>query len=69
MMTTVYCICTTPLLISVAIKLLQNPPEEGITSLPPAKAKAGEIYLYNPRNNLQKVREGMTMLEHKIYLQ
>jgi len=54
MMATVYRVCTTPLPISEANKLLQDPPEEGISSLPPAKAKAGEIYLYKPRNNLHK---------------
>ena len=36
---------TTPLPISEVTKLLQDPPEEGISSLPPVKAKAGEIYL------------------------
>ena len=54
MMATVYRVCTTPLPISEAIKLLQDPPEEGIFSLPPAKAKAGEIYIYKPRDKLHK---------------
>ena len=54
MMATVYSVCTTPLPISEVTKLLQDPPEEGISSLPPVKAKAGEIYLYKPRDDLHK---------------
>ena len=53
-MATVYSVCTTPLPISEVTKLLQDPPEEGISSLPPVKAKAGEIYLYKPRGDLHK---------------
>ena len=51
MMATVYSVCTTPLPISEVTKLLQDPPEEGISRLPPVKAKAGEIYLYKPRGD------------------
>ena len=54
MMATVYRVCTTPLPISEAIILLQDPPEEGISSLPPAKAKAGEIYLQTKRQFAQR---------------
>ena len=57
MMATVYSVCTTPLPISEVTKLLHDPPEEGISSLPPVKAKAGEIYLYKPRGDLHKGKE------------
>ena len=43
---TVYRVCTTPLAISEVVTLLQNPPEHGVSNLPPVTPKAGEIYIY-----------------------
>ena len=31
------------------VNLLENPPDDRITTLPPAKPKGGEVYLYKPR--------------------
>ena len=42
----VYRVCATPLAMSEVVTLLQNPPEDGLSNLPPVTLKAGEIYLY-----------------------
>ena len=43
---TVYRVCATPLAVSEVVTLLQNPPEDGVSNLPPVTPKAGEIYIY-----------------------
>jgi len=69
MMATVYRVCTTPLPISEAIKLLQDPPEEGIPLYLQRRPKQEKYIFTNQETICTKVREGMTMLTHKIYLQ
>ena len=41
----------TPLSVSEVVQLLKNPPEEAISTLPPAKPKGGEIYIYKDDDN------------------
>ena len=36
------------------LSLLENPPDDGITTLPPAKTKGGEVYIYKPRCDTEK---------------
>ena len=36
------------------VNLLENPPDDGISTLPPAKPKGGEVYLYKPRCDTEK---------------
>ena len=45
---TVYRVCGTPLAVyrRSILALLQNPPEDGVSNLPPVTPKAGEIYIY-----------------------
>ena len=43
---TVYRVCATPLAVSEVVTLLQSPPEDGVSNLPPVTPKAGEIYIY-----------------------
>ena len=31
------------------VNLLENPPDDGITTLPPAKPQGGKVYIYKPR--------------------
>ena len=42
----VFRVSATPLAVSEVVQLLKNPPEEAISTLPPAKPKAGKIYIY-----------------------
>ena len=42
----VFRVSATPLAVSEVVQLLKNPPEDGVSTLPPAKPKAGEIYIY-----------------------
>ena len=46
---TVLRVCATPLAISKGVTLLQNPPEGGVSALPPVTPKAGEIYIYRSK--------------------
>ena len=39
----VFCVSATTLAVLEVVQLLKNPPEDGISTLPPAKPKAGEI--------------------------
>ena len=58
----VFHISVAPLAVSEVIQLLKNPPEEAISTLPPAKPKAGEIYIYkndNSANGEQLVMHGV----------
>ena len=43
-----------PLAISTAVELLQNPPEGTVSTLPPVKPKADEVYLYTPGKDVSK---------------
>ena len=43
---TVFRVCNTALGISEVVSLLKNPPEDELSTLPPFRPKAGEIYLY-----------------------
>ena len=36
------------------VNLLENAPDDGITTLPPAKPKGGEVYIYKPRCDTEK---------------
>lgn len=49
-----YRVCSTPLGISEVVSLLKNPPEDGVSNLPPAKPKAGEIYIYSSKNDTEQ---------------
>ena len=42
----VFRVSATPLAVSEVVQLLKNPPEDGVSTLPPAKPKAGGIYIY-----------------------
>ena len=58
----VFHISATPLAVSEVIQLLKKPPEEAISTLPPAKPKSGEIYIYkndNSANGEQLVMHGV----------
>ena len=43
---TVFRVSKTPLGISEVVSLLQDPPLDKISTLPPVQPKGGEIYLY-----------------------
>ena len=43
---TVFCVCSTPLGIFEVVSLFKNPPEDELSTLPPVRPKAEEIYLY-----------------------
>ena len=69
----VFRISATPLAVSEVVQLLKNPPEEAISTLPPAKPKAGEIYIYkndNSANGKQLVMHGVgkVLLLHKAFI-
>ena len=53
-MSTVLKVSVCPLAISTAVELLQNPPEDSVSTLPPVKPKAGEVYLYTPGKDVSK---------------
>ena len=53
-MATVYKVCNIPLPISEVIKVFQDPPEEALSTLPPVKPKAGDIYIYKPADECQQ---------------
>ena len=36
------------------VNLLENTPDDGITNLPLAKPKGGEVYIYKPRCDTEK---------------
>ena len=36
------------------VNLLENPPGDRITNLPPAKPKEGEIYIFKPKCDTEK---------------
>ena len=40
-------ICFSPLNVEIVVKLLQNPPQSSISTLPSVKPKAGEVYVYS----------------------
>ena len=50
----VFRVSATPLAVSEVVQLLKNPPD-GISTLPPAKPKAGEIYIYKRMIKVEKV--------------
>ena len=69
---------TSPLPISEIIGVLRAPPEEKLSTLPPCKPKAGELYIYSSVNSprmsvlcqLQQrciERTSPTKLQHPIY--
>ena len=47
----VYRVSTTPLAVSEVVTLLQNPPEDSVSDLPPVTPKAGEIYIYRSKED------------------
>ena len=47
-------VSSTPLSITEVVELLQNPPEDGLSTLPPAKPSAGEVYLYTHGDDTSK---------------
>ena len=47
----VFRVSATLLAVSEVVRLLKNPPEDGISTLPPAKPKAGEIFIYKNDNS------------------
>ena len=47
----VFRVSATPLAVSEVVQLLKNPPRDGVSTLPPAKPKAGEIYIYKNDNS------------------
>ncbi len=42
---TVFRVCATPLTISEVVSVLQNPPEDAVSTLPPVKPKAWVVYI------------------------
>ena len=55
---TVFRVSTTPLAISEVVSILNNPPADGISTLPPVKPKAGR-YIYTTVTVQQMVRNYM----------
>ena len=52
-----------PLAISEVVALLKNPPVDGVSTLPPATLKAGEIYIYRSDDD---TKQGMTASSIKV---
>jgi len=50
----VYQVCKNPLSVSEVVEMLRNPSEDKVSSLPPVKPKAGEVFIFNYSNSLQK---------------
>ena len=53
-MTAPYKISSTPLAINTVVRLLQNPPQDSVCYVPPARPKAGEVYIYSDGGNDDK---------------
>ena len=54
----VFRVSSSPLAISDVVSLLKKkPPEDRVSTLPPVKPKAGEIYLYKSNTEEQKGSE------------
>ena len=53
-MSTVYIVHLTPLPISTIVKLLQNPAQVSISTLPPVKLKAGDVFIYSDSGDEHK---------------
>ena len=49
-----YCVRVEAFNTSQVVSLLQNVPEEGMTAIPPAKPKAGEVYIYKYEQESKK---------------
>ena len=49
-----YCACVEAFSTYEVVSLLQNVPEEGTTATPPAKSKAGEVYIYKYEQESKK---------------
>ena len=68
----VFRVSATPLAVSEVVQLLKNPPEEAISTLPPAKPKAGEIYIYknddSANGNLVMHGVGKVLLLRKAFI-
>ena len=47
-------VSATALPITRIADLLRNPPDDGVTTLPPVKPKGGEIYIYKPKCDTEK---------------
>ena len=47
----VFRVSSSPLAISDLVSLLKKPPEDGVSTLPPVKPKAGEVYSETPLND------------------
>ena len=53
-MATVFQVSTAVLPVPKIVELLENPPDDGITTLPPAKPKEREVYIYKPGCDSEK---------------
>ena len=49
-----YRVCTTLLSSEEVEKVLDNPPIDKISDLPPVKPKGGKVYLFKPADDSQK---------------
>ena len=58
---TVFRVQETPLPIPEVVSILKNPPVDGISNLPPAKPKAGEIYIFQSDDNTKHGMLNMCM--------
>ena len=61
---TVFRVCSTPLGVSEVVSLLKNPLEDGVSTLPPAKSKAGEVYIYRSDKDTD---QGINMIQDNAY--
>ena len=57
MMAVPYRVCSTLLSSEEVKEVLEHPPNDGISTLPPAKPKGGEVYLIKAADDSQKVRK------------
>ena len=67
-MATVFQVSTAFLPVPKIIKLLENPPDDGITTLPPAKPKGGRSTFTSPDVTVRKVQMIQNSIIHIIEL-